>query len=395
MFCGGMVVMKNFNRTRFPFKAGNDNQKNKKFKNCYSLSFNTLIWDPVIYKKAFLLLFICCQFAKNFNASSLKSTNVIPGFERESKSLNVVNSFYNSFMQKKAHDAYQLGDFKKAESLYSDLLLDDKNDANLNYNVGTVLQKQKKFDDALPYLNRAIENSKNNKNLKEQALFNRANNFVQQEKLDEAIKDYKKMLEMNPKNESARTNLKFVEELKKQKKQDKNKSNDKNKDKQKQKSNDKSEQKSSDQKNDDGQGQKDKSKSEQQEKEGKKEGQDQQEQQSQEKKEDGLQKSKDAKSKSGKDEKQRKEKDADHNKSSTRSDDDKLTKSESLGKEQTKLDDAFAKEMMGKPSDDKRLEKKSAMLLEKLDDYEKNIQKKLLQINVTKQGAQKHGQKNW
>lgn len=308
--------------------------------------------------------------------------------------ISVQASIFNSFIQKRAHDAYLAGDFKKAESLYSDLHADNGNNADLNYNLGSVLHKQKKFDEAFTFLNRAVENSKANSKLKEQALFNRGNNFVQQGKLDDAIKDYKKVLNINPKNEAAQKNLKLVEQLKKdQKNKDQNKSNDKNKDKKKSK--DQSEQKSSDQKNDDGQGQKDGSKSEEQKKEGKKEEQEQKEEQREKEKEDGLQKSKDAKSKSGKDEKQKQEKSADHNKSSTKSDDDKFTKSEQVGKEPLKLDDALAKEMMAKPSDDQRLEKRSAMLLEKLDDCEKNIQKKLLQMNVSKQGAQKHGQKNW
>jgi tetratricopeptide (TPR) repeat protein len=399
--------MKKFNRTRFPLKVGNDNKKNKKSKNA------------LFFQKRKTLLFCLISFL---------STNVIPGFERESKS----SSIFNVLTQKKAHDAYQAGDFAQAQSAYTELLTANPYDAQNNYNLGCTLHKQKKFEDAQNYFNRAIEYATPDSKLQEQSLFNRGNNFAAQKKWDEAIADYKKVLKMNPNNESAKKNLKACEQMKqKEKKQeqqqkDKNKKKDQDKDQkdqqQKQDSSDQQSGDESDEKNQssdqqsgnesdqndqssnqkkDQQGNQKKSSNGKpkdqkgdQEKEGKEKEESKQEQA------DGLKKSKNQQSKDQKDREKQEKKDSEHKKSSEKSAQKQSTDSDKVGKEKSddqgvELNDAYAQEMMGKPSDDDRLEKRSAMLLEKLDDYEKNIQKKLLQMNVTKQGAQKHGQKNW
>ena len=326
------------------------------------------------------------------------------------------NVFSNSLAQKKAHDAYQAGDFVQAQSAYTQMLTQNPYDAQNNYNLGCALHKQKKFEDAQNYFNRAIDAAKPNSLLQEQALFNRGNNFVGQKKFDEAIADYKKVLQINPNNQSAKKNLKAAEQMKKeQKKQEQQqKQKDKNKDQDKkdqQQNQDSSNPDSSDQDSDDGSDQKDQSSDQKKDQQGnqknssqgkpkdqkgdhEKEGKEKQE--SKQEQADGLEKSKNQKSKAQQDREKQEQKDAQHKKSSQKSTQQQSTDLDDVGKEEkVELNDAYAKEMMGKPSDDDRLEKRSAMLLEKLDDYEKNIQKKLLQMNVTKQGAQKHGQKNW
>ncbi len=360
-------------------------------------------------KKLFLIIFCLISF---------QSTYVIPDFERESKS----SSIFNSLAEKRAHDAYQLGDFAQAASIYTKLLASSPYDAQNNYNLGCVLHKQKKYDDAQNYFNRAIESAKPDSKLQEQALFNRGNNFAALKKYDDAIADYKKVLKINPENVSAKKNLKACEQMKKeQKKQDQQQQKDKNKDQKDQQDQNSSNQDSLNQNSSDGSDQ-DQSSNDQstdskkepkgkQKKQGKNKSQDQQgdtEKDSQEKEEgdqkqeDSLQKSKKQKPEDKQTGKEQKQQEMEHEKSSQKSKQEQKqsTKFGQNGKEEAELQkpelqDAYAQEMMGKPSDDHRLDKRSAMLLDKLDDYEKNIQKKLLQMNVTKQGAQKHGQKNW
>lgn len=344
------------------------------------------------------------------------------------------NVFSDFFIQKKAHDAYQLKNFEQAESVYTRLLANDPYDAQNNYNLGCVLHKEKKFDDAQNYFNRAIEHVKPDSKLQEQALFNRGNNFAALKKFDDAIADYKKVLKINAENVAAKKNLKACEQMKKeqqkqeqqQKQKDKNKNQDQKKDSQNQDSpnqdssnqdspnqdsnssdsdhgSDQNQQSSTDQskksKKEPKGKQKKQEKNKSQDQQGDTEQDSQEKEQNKEKQEDGLQKSKKQKSEDKQSRKEQKQQEMKHEKSSQLSQQKQSTKSEQNGKEvqeqKVELNDAYAKEMMTKPSDDNRLEKRSAMLLEKLDDYEKNIQKKLLQMNVTKQGAQKHGQKNW
>ncbi len=335
------------------------------------------------------------------------------------------NVFLDSLTAKKACDAYASNNFAQAESEYAKMLLKDPYSAQNNYNMGCVLHKQKKFDAAQNYFDRSIEHAASKTKLHEQALFNRGNNLAAQKKLDDAIADYKKVLKINPNNESAKKNLKACEQMQKeQKKQDQQKQKDKNKNQDKDKK-----QKDQNQKNDQNQNQKSDDGSNQdqqssdndskdpkkdqkgnQKKSGKQNSQDQkgdaandsqEKEERQQEQEKGLEKSKNHKSQEKEKGKKEKPEKAQHQKSSEKlnnqksSDENKNGKDQSDAQEKPELHDAYAKEMMGKPSDDHRLDKKSAMLLDKLDDYEKNIQKKLLQMNVTKQGAFKHGQKNW
>ena len=51
--------------------------------------------------------------------------------------------------------------------------------------------------------------------------------------------------------------------------------------------------------------------------------------------------------------------------------------------------------MNQKPQDDERLDKRAAMILQKMNEQEKHVQKELLKLNAAKQGASNYGQKNW
>ena len=316
----------------------------------------------------------------------------------------------NSLTEYRAHKAFQAGDYKTAEVEYGALLADTAYDVQNNYNIGTTQYKQKKFEDAHQSFNRAVLHATPNSSMHEQALFNRANCLVQKNKLQDAVKDYKKVLQINPENVPAKTNLAIVEKmLKEPEKKDQQQSKDKNK-QQKNEPQDKNQQ-SKDQDGESEQNQSDKqqkdqadqkqngnnSKSEQQQRD---EQQEQQEQeQTKEQQAEKLQKTKNKKSRDNKEQQTKEKQEAQHEKSLKESNENQSTSSGNNGQnndeQPVELHDSLAQEMMEKPKDDSRLEKRSAVLLDKLDEYEKNIQKKLLQMNVTKQGAQKHGQKNW
>lgn len=317
----------------------------------------------------------------------------------------------NSLTEYHGHKSYQAGDFKTAEVEYAKLLSDNPYDVQNNYNVGTAQYKQKKFDDAHQSFNRAVLHATPHSLMHEQALFNRANCLVQKNKLQDAVKDYKKVLQINPDNVPAKTNLQIVEKmLKEPPKKDQQQSKDKNK----QKNNEQQQDKNQESKNHNDQSDKNQSEKQQNDQADKQKNgnnsqneQKQRDEQEEHKEQDEtkdqqaekLQKTKDEKSRANKEQTSKEQQEAQHKQSLSQADKNQSTNADHDGQnsdeQKVELYDALAQQMMEKPKDDKRLEKRSAVLLDKLDEYEKNIQKKLLQMNVTKQGAQKHGQKNW
>ncbi len=336
-----------------------------------------------------------------------------------------------------AHKAYKSGDFASSKLKYTQLLAKSPYDAELNYNLGTIFYKEKQYEDALSYLNRAVLHAKPNSTLHEQSLFNRANNLVAQKQFADAIKDYQKVLQINPDNQKASHNLKMVEQMLKDQDQQKNtkqnqqKSEDKNKeqsssDKQKENkknneqsknessnssvsqeqnqnsSDDKNEQEnlsSNQQRNQSNENNDEQSKNQkrnQQENESKQQNKNQQ-QEKNANRQNNQQTEEDQASKLEK----TKEKEVKHqqplgeqsNKKDSLNSASSQEKNQELQKVQ--LDDACTEQILEQLRDDERLAERSVTLLEKLDEHEKNIQKKLLQMNVTKAGAQKYGQKNW
>src|SRR3990172_9837104 len=73
----------------------------------------------------------------------------------------------------KAHALYQKGDYQGAQHIYENNLIKKPDDLNLNFNLGDVLYRQQKYDQALPYFSRVIDHQKVTKEFKEQTYFNR------------------------------------------------------------------------------------------------------------------------------------------------------------------------------------------------------------------------------
>lgn len=328
---------------------------------------------------------------------------------------NPLDFMKKSWIEYQAHQAYQSKNFKKSEKEYAKLLADNSYDAQTNYNVGVSLYKQQQFQEAQQYFNRAAIHALEKSDLQQQAIFNQANSLVQLQKLQDAIEKYEQLLKINPEHEAARKNLEIVKQmLEQQKQQEKNDEKKNKKDKNKNNQEQKNKDQNNDQEQENQQSQDQSSKNEQSEQQQKKSGkQDKKEQsgqsndqqnaneQEQNSPEKDLKKSKNKKTDEKKEQADKEQRKAEHEKSLQKS--DKKEKSDDMQsldekqaqKENANLDDALAAKLLSSPKDDERLDKRSAALLEKLDDYEKNIQKKLLQLNVTKQGAKQNGQKNW
>jgi Ca-activated chloride channel family protein len=331
--------------------------------------------------------------------------------------VNPITALSNSITEYKANKAMNQAKYDQAEAAYAQLLTQDPYNAQHYYNSGVTSYKQTKFDDAHQAFNKAILHAQPHGKIQEQAYFNRGNCCVQENKLEDAIKDYKKTLEINPQNEQAAHNLKIVEQMLKQKNKENNQ-NKKNQDQKNQKdqNKDQSKQDQQDQNNSDDQNQSNTESSSEKNRDQKEPKSDDRNQQSSDNKQGQQKKQQEDQHQAPQDpsdqlkkseQKNNQDKKVDHNNSQKKSlekkeqEESKLQAPSSQKNDETisdsieDLHDAMAQQINAKISDDQRLEKRSVALLEKLDEHEKNIQKKLLQLNVTKQGAQKHGQKNW
>ena len=106
-----------------------------------------------------------------------------------------------------AAQAYNQCDYEKALTVYHDLMNHDSYNPELNYNVGDVLYKQKKYIDAKQSFLRTIENAEATSKLVEQAYFNVGNCCYQMEEWQQAIDAYERVIKINENNQQAHHNL--------------------------------------------------------------------------------------------------------------------------------------------------------------------------------------------
>ena len=140
-----------------------------------------------------------------------------------------------------AASAYKKGDFKSAQDIYKKPLIDEPDNGQLLFNLGDSAYRLQEYQQARAYFSQAADLLTKNRELQEQAYYNAGNAYFKEEKLQESLELYNKVLELNPENEKALHNKKVVEELLKQKEQQqdqKDQNKNQNKDKQDQKKQD-------------------------------------------------------------------------------------------------------------------------------------------------------------
>ena len=152
--------------------------------------------------------------------------------------------------RRQADKMFESGDHYHAMQAYKQLLDENPNDPELNYNVGNSLYRMKMYDQAKSYYEKALSGTSDPK-LKNNIQYNVANCEYKSKKLKESIEGYKQVLRKNPNDEDARKNLELaLNQMKKQnpppqKNDDKNQSKkeDKQEDQDKNKQNNKQDQK--------------------------------------------------------------------------------------------------------------------------------------------------------
>jgi Ca-activated chloride channel family protein len=130
----------------------------------------------------------------------------------------------------KGNEFYRKQQFDKAAEAYQQALKKNPRSGIANFNAGNATFRQNKFDEALNSFDNTISNAAD-KDLQQQAFYNKGVAFSKEQRLEESIEAWKKALQMNPADKDTRENLeKALRALKKKKEEEK-----KQKDKQQQK----------------------------------------------------------------------------------------------------------------------------------------------------------------
>ena len=135
---------------------------------------------------------------------------------------------------KNGNDAYNKKEFDAAVENYKKVAEKDPENEKALYNLGNAFYKKGAAEEALPFYDAAIKNSKLN-NDKAGAWYNKGVVFQNTKKLPDCINAYKNALRLNPKDEDARFNLQKALIQQQQKEKQDNKDKKKPKDDKKQK----------------------------------------------------------------------------------------------------------------------------------------------------------------
>ena len=132
-----------------------------------------------------------------------------------------------SFAQKeepeiyKGNEFYRKQLFDKAVEAYQQALTKNPKSGIANFNTGNATFRQNKYDEALNSFENTITNT-SDKNLQQQAHYNKGVAFSKEQRLEESIESWKQALRMNPTDKQTRENLeKALRELKKKKEEEK------------------------------------------------------------------------------------------------------------------------------------------------------------------------------
>lgn len=137
--------------------------------------------------------------------------------------LNFSSICFGLFERDFASLAAGKGDWKKAGDILAHLTIDNPGKSDLLYDAGVASFNTKEFQKARAYFNNVVECDDVTHELKERTHFNLGNTCVELKELEDAVKQYESVLELNPENEKAKHNLEIVKKmLEQQKKQDQN-----------------------------------------------------------------------------------------------------------------------------------------------------------------------------
>lgn len=189
----------------------------------------------------------------------------------------------NKFIRR-GNDAFEKGDFKKAEIDYRKALEKNIKSTKGTYNLGGAIYQQESFEDAAN-LYGSLAESNISAEEKAKSFHNLGNSQMNMQQFDAAIESYKNALRNNPGDMETKYNLEYAKKMLQQQEQQQNQENKDKQDKDEDKKQDQ-EQKQDQQKQDE----KDKQKQDQDQKQKQDQKQDQQQNQDQQKQQQQQQK---------------------------------------------------------------------------------------------------------
>lgn len=113
------------------------------------------------------------------------------------------------------NDSYNKNDYENALKSYSNALVTDPNYAPAEFNTANTYYRQEKMDEAIREFRRIAKTSESEKT-QAKAYHNLGNAYLQKSKLKEAIEAYKNSLRLNPDDHETRYNLAFAQDKLKQ-----------------------------------------------------------------------------------------------------------------------------------------------------------------------------------
>lgn len=322
----------------------------------------------------------------------------------------------NSLQEARAIQAYKDKKYDEALKIYNQLAAGRPYDAGYNYNIGDILYKSEKFQESIPYYQRAIEHG--DMQTKVQSTFNIGNVHMQIKAYDDAISSYENVLKLDPENQPAKHNLEVAKKMKQQKEQEDQKQDQDQKqdsedqkddqDEKQGKDNQQKDQKSSSDKNsknkekksgdqkdsDQGKDQKGDSSEKKEDRSDQKQGQKDQQKESQEQKEHA------SKNNAEKSDEEIEQDLAQAQKEQREKQEKKQSTPQSGNASEEKqvpqqLDDSLYQEMQKSAADDDRLSAKEAHLMQQMENLEKNVTKDVMKHMIRTQTAGVDDGKKW
>lgn len=195
-------------------------------------------------------------------------------------------------LNKKGNEAYSKRDIEQALKYYQEAEIEKPQEPVLEYNIGTALFDQAKYEDAVKRYSKALLTD--DPAFQADTYYNLGSSFFRNERYAEAINAYQKCLELKPDDVDAKYNLELSrKKLKEQAQNQQNENQDQQEDQEKQDQQDQQQQQGDDQQKQDGQSQNEQEQQQQQQGEQGEEGEDQKEKQQQQQQGEGEQDPKD------------------------------------------------------------------------------------------------------
>ncbi|WP_232367019.1 VWA domain-containing protein [Desulfocicer vacuolatum] len=107
-------------------------------------------------------------------------------------------------------EAFQQGQWEKAEKSFIDAQLDRPDMPELYYNIGSAAYKKEDYESAIANFTKAMDTD--DETLKQKALFNRGNTQYRRGNLEEAVKSFEQIPETSPLFHKASENIEFVKQ---------------------------------------------------------------------------------------------------------------------------------------------------------------------------------------